>query len=166
MRSSFTDRFIQPTWWLKQSLLYFLGLVGMKLFVLLLFLLLPWLPWVGDWMLRWTEGNEAVEIAFVMFIFPLLMNGVQYWIIDNFIMNKSRSKEGGGAEGGRGGDGHEYERVQGGYDGDESDGESDDGVTAVGDDARGKGEEEGLVAGQGSRRASPSSGVGRKERDD
>lgn len=136
----------------------------MKLFVLVLFLLLPWLPWVGDWMLRWTEGNEALEIAFVMFIFPLLMNGVQYWIIDNFIMDKSRGKAGAGD--GRGDD-HEYERVQGGYDGEESD--SDDGVTAVGEDSeRGKGgvaEEEGLVRGKGSRRASPSADA-RKERDD
>ena len=117
-------------------------------------------------MLRWTEGNEAVEIAFVMFIFPLLMNGVQYWIIDNFIMDKSRSKEGGAGE--RAG-GHEYERVQGGYEGDES--ESDDEVTAVGEEAgRREGkldeQEEGLVQSNGSRRASPSSGSGRKERDD
>lgn len=136
----------------------------MKLFVLLLFLLLPWLPWVGDWMLRWTEGNEAVEIAFVMFIFPLLMNGLQYWIIDNFIMDKSRSKE--GAERGDRDD-HEYERVQGGYDGEDSD--SDDGVTAVGEEGeRRKGDlavEEGMVRGEENRRASPS-GDARKERND
>ena len=88
------------TWWAKQLLVYFLGLVGMKLFVFFLFAALPWLPWVGDWALRWTEGNEALEIAFVMFIFPLAMNAAQYWIIDGFIKGKSDSKEG-------------YEAVQG-----------------------------------------------------
>jgi len=66
----------------------------MKLFVFFLFAALPWLPWIGDWALRWTEGNEALEIAFVMFIFPLAMNAAQYWIIDSFIKGKSEDKEG------------------------------------------------------------------------
>jgi len=57
----------------------------MKLCVFLIFQLLPWIAWVGDWALRWTEGNEAIQIAFVMFIFPLIMNALQYWIIDGFI---------------------------------------------------------------------------------
>jgi hypothetical protein len=57
----------------------------MKLCVLAIFAFLPWIAWVGDWALRWTEGSEAIQITFVMFIFPLIMNGLQYWIIDNFI---------------------------------------------------------------------------------
>lgn len=64
----------------------------MKLFVWLLFALLPWLPWVGDWALRWTEGSEALQIAFVMFIFPLLMNILQYYIIDSFIKDNKRGQ--------------------------------------------------------------------------
>jgi hypothetical protein len=72
-------------WWLKQLLLYFLGLFAMKLCVFLLFVLLPWLGWVGDWALRWTEGREWVQITFVMLVFPLVMNAAQYWIIDSFI---------------------------------------------------------------------------------
>lgn len=62
----------------------------MKLFVFFLFAALPWLPWIGDWALRWTKGNEALEITFALFIFPLCMNAIQYWIIDNFIMDKQR----------------------------------------------------------------------------
>ncbi|KAF2149747.1 hypothetical protein K461DRAFT_329026 [Myriangium duriaei CBS 260.36] len=77
------------TWWIKQSFIYFIGLFGMKLFVLFMFQALPWLPWVGDWALRWTEGNESVQIAFVMFIFPLAMNAIQYYIIDTFIKEKN-----------------------------------------------------------------------------
>ena len=73
------------TWWMKQSLIYFLGLLGMKFCVFILFALFPWLGRVGDWALEWTEGNEALQVAFVMLIFPLIMNALQYYIIDTFI---------------------------------------------------------------------------------
>jgi len=83
----------KTTWWLKQCLIYFVGLIGMKSCVFLLFQLCPWLGRVGDWALRWTEGNEAVQIAFVMFIFPLIMNGMQYYIIDTFIKNNKKDDD-------------------------------------------------------------------------
>ncbi|KAI9703986.1 MAG: hypothetical protein M1820_005768 [Bogoriella megaspora] len=87
------------TWWLKQSLIYFLGLLGMKFCVFILFQMLPWLVWVGNWLLAWTEGNTTLQIVFVMLIFPLIMNAIQYYIIDTFIKNHS-GQEGGesGAE--------------------------------------------------------------------
>ncbi|KAK4556058.1 hypothetical protein LTR86_006754 [Recurvomyces mirabilis] len=111
-------------WWAKQLLIYFLGLTGMKLFVFFLFAAMPWLPWVGDWALRWTKGNEALEVTFAMFIFPLGMNAIQYWIIDNFIMDKKKESKGG------------YEAV--GEDDDDEEGrrEADEhgSVTEVGDD--------------------------------
>ena len=81
----------------------------MKLCVFFIFQLLPWIAWVGDWALRWTEGSEALQILFVMFVFPLIMNALQYWIIDGFIKDPV-------GEGGR------YEVAAG----EESDEESDD----------------------------------------
>lgn len=78
----------RATWWLKQSMIYFGGLLGMKICVLILFQLCPWIVKVGDWALKWTEGNEALQIAFVMLIFPLIMNATQYYIIDTFIKNR------------------------------------------------------------------------------
>jgi len=99
----------KETWWLKQCLIYFLGLIGMKTCVFIIFQLCPWLGRVGDWALRWTEGNEAVQIAFVMFIFPLIMNALQYYIIDTFIkkrgprleeLEESRDRESGDEHGG------------------------------------------------------------------
>ncbi|CAE6997305.1 hypothetical protein PTNB73_04235 [Pyrenophora teres f. teres] len=123
----------RATWWLKQSVIYFLGLIGMKLCVLAIFALLPWIAWVGDWALRWTEGNTALQITFVMFIFPLVMNGLQYWIIDNFIKDPEHgSGEGEGRYGVVGEDDSEDEddedwlererrRRETGIDGDESD---------------------------------------------
>ncbi|KAF2747029.1 hypothetical protein M011DRAFT_383179, partial [Sporormia fimetaria CBS 119925] len=92
------------TWWLKQSLIYFLGLFGMKLCVFFIFQLLPWIAWVGDWALRWTEGNEAVQITFVMFVFPLVMNALQYWIIDGFIKDRENGERGEGYVGVQGED--------------------------------------------------------------
>jgi STIMATE family len=83
----------RATWWLKQSMIYFVGLLGMKTCVFFIFQLLPWIVQVGDWALRWTEGNEAVQIAFVMFIFPLVMNGIQYYIIDMFIKKPIDKKQ-------------------------------------------------------------------------
>ncbi|RDA92631.1 hypothetical protein CP533_1440 [Ophiocordyceps camponoti-saundersi (nom. inval.)] len=75
-------------WWLKQSIIYFGGLFGMKLCVLIIFIIFPWISKVGDWALGWTEGNERLQIAFVMMIFPLVMNALQYYIIDSFIKKK------------------------------------------------------------------------------
>jgi len=79
-------------WWLKQSVIYFMGLMGMKICVLIMFQALPWISRVGDWALRWTEGNERIQVAFVMLIFPVIMNAIQYYIIDSFI--KDTTKEG------------------------------------------------------------------------
>ncbi|TEA19358.1 Vacuolar membrane protein [Colletotrichum sidae] len=80
-------------WWLKQSFIYFCGLFGMKFCVLIIFLLLPWISRVGDWALRWTEGNEQLQIFFVMMFFPLIMNAMQYYIIDSFIKQPQTEHE-------------------------------------------------------------------------
>ncbi|EAS35641.3 uncharacterized protein CIMG_00995 [Coccidioides immitis RS] len=72
-------------WWLKQSVIYFFGLVGMKTCVVVIIHMLPFIVELGDWALRWTEGNTAVQIIFVMLLFPVIMNAVQYYIIDIFI---------------------------------------------------------------------------------
>lgn len=83
----------RATWWLKQSIIYFIGLILMKICVFFVFQLCPWIVRVGDWALRWTEGNEAIQIAFVMLIFPLIMNALQYYIIDTFIKGKNENEE-------------------------------------------------------------------------
>jgi len=76
----------------------------MKFCVFGLFQILPWIAWVGDWALRWTEGDEALQITFAMFIFPLVMNALQYYIIDSFIKDKHAGGGGVGREG--------YERAE------------------------------------------------------
>ena len=66
----------------------------MKICVFFIFQIFPLIAWVGDWALRWTEGNEVVQITFVMFIFPVIMNAVQYYIIDGFIKERQSKTEG------------------------------------------------------------------------
>lgn len=65
----------------------------MKFCVLIIFLMLPWISRVGDWALRWTEGNEKVQIVFVMMLFPLIMNAMQYYIIDSFIKKQTSDED-------------------------------------------------------------------------
>ncbi|KAK4141581.1 vacuolar membrane protein-domain-containing protein [Dichotomopilus funicola] len=122
-------------WWLKQSFIYFGGLMGMKVVVLIMFMMLPWLPRVGDWALGWTEGNEKLQIIFVMLLFPLIMNALQYYIIDSYI--KKKDEEGDAGLGGSGGAlgpagpgrpvAYEELPVSGSDESDESEVESDEG---------------------------------------
>lgn len=78
-------------------MIYFCGLFGMKICVLIIFLVFPWISRAGDWALGWTEGNERLQIVFVMMLFPLIMNALQYYIIDSFIKQQS-PKDGSDAE--------------------------------------------------------------------
>ena len=78
----------RASWWFKQSMIYFLGLLNMKICVFFLIQLFPIIVKMGDWALRWTEGNTALQIIFVMLLFPLIMNAIQYYIIDTFIKKK------------------------------------------------------------------------------
>lgn len=107
------------SWWLKQSILYFVGLLGMKVCVFFIFELCPWIVVVGDWALKWTEGNTALQIAFVMLIFPLIMNAFQYYVVDSFIKkrpdaedNASQDSQEEGERGGLlAGDEHHHDRA-------------------------------------------------------
>ncbi|KAJ5138929.1 uncharacterized protein N7515_003777 [Penicillium bovifimosum] len=80
------------TWWLKQSIVYFMGLLGMKVSVFFIIQLFPFIVKAGDWSLRWTEGNTALQIIFVMLLFPVIMNAIQYYIIDIFIKKQISSQ--------------------------------------------------------------------------
>lgn len=114
----------------------------MKLCVFGLFQLLPWIAWVGDWALRWTEGNKRLQVAFVMLVFPLIMNAMQYWIIDSFIKDDKRVAH---AEDDGDGEGHGEAVGRG----------SEDEAFAVDDDSEDESDEEaGLVKKKGLERES------------
>lgn len=60
------------TWWLKQSLVYTIGLTLMKLAVFVILTTIPQLSIVGDFLLKWSEHHEKSRIFFVMFFFVCL----------------------------------------------------------------------------------------------
>ncbi|CEG78728.1 hypothetical protein RMATCC62417_13295 [Rhizopus microsporus] len=76
--------------WSKQLGIYVLALVTMKVVVLALFGLCPWLERLGEWVLEWTMGNYRIQVVFVMLIFPLVMNIIQFWIVDTIVKHKTK----------------------------------------------------------------------------
>lgn len=74
--------------------------MGMKFVVLIIFMVFPWISRVGDWALGWTEGNEKLQIVFVMMLFPLIMNAMQYYIIDSYIKMQAEASGDAGLDSG------------------------------------------------------------------
>ncbi|KAG0245011.1 vacuolar membrane protein-domain-containing protein [Mortierella sp. GBAus27b] len=77
-------------WW-KQTLVFSLGLVVMKIVVVIV-LTWPFLFTFGEWVLGWTLQNEKLQILFVMLILPLTMNICQFWVIDYILKQKTTEK--------------------------------------------------------------------------
>ncbi|KAF9960924.1 hypothetical protein BGZ72_005424 [Mortierella alpina] len=77
-------------WW-KQTLVFSLGLVVMKIVVVIV-LTWPFLFTFGEWVLGWTLQNEKLQILFVMLILPLSMNICQFWVIDYILKQKPNEK--------------------------------------------------------------------------
>ncbi|CDH54531.1 vacuolar membrane protein [Lichtheimia corymbifera JMRC:FSU:9682] len=75
--------------WSKQLAVYITGLALMKLLVVLLFHLCPWLSDFGRWVLQWTMGNYKLQVVFVMLVFPLAMNIIQFWIVDTIVKHNT-----------------------------------------------------------------------------
>ncbi|KAG8903114.1 hypothetical protein FRB99_003748 [Tulasnella sp. 403] len=71
--------------WARQASVYIVAVVSMKLAVLALLTGLPALLDIGDWILSWTGGNINLQLVFVMGIYPIIMNVVQFWIIDSIV---------------------------------------------------------------------------------
>ncbi|KAI8991286.1 vacuolar membrane protein-domain-containing protein [Mycotypha africana] len=74
--------------WAKQLGVYIFSLVIMKWVVVMLFKACPWIETIGEWVLSWTMGNYRIQVLFVMLIFPLVMNTVQFWIVDSIVKHK------------------------------------------------------------------------------
>ncbi|KAJ7126427.1 vacuolar membrane protein-domain-containing protein [Mycena crocata] len=73
--------------WMRQCALYILALTTMKFMVIGLLALLPGLFTLGAWLLSWTwtGDGDAVQVIFTMGIFPILMNILQFWLIDSIV---------------------------------------------------------------------------------
>ncbi|KAH7923663.1 hypothetical protein BV22DRAFT_1130483 [Leucogyrophana mollusca] len=79
--------------WARQAAVYVLALTTMKLLVVALFAAWPGISKVGDWLLSWTSigKGETVQVIFVMGLFPIIMNVLQFWLIDSIVKASSGS---------------------------------------------------------------------------
>ncbi|EIM87847.1 uncharacterized protein STEHIDRAFT_76464 [Stereum hirsutum FP-91666 SS1] len=72
-------------YWLRQAAVYVFALTSMKILVLILFALFPGIFKLGDWLLSWLGHGDAVQVIFTMGLFPILMNVLQFWLIDSIV---------------------------------------------------------------------------------
>ena len=90
-------------YWARQAAVYVLSLTTMKLAVFLLFALFPGIFDIGEWLLSWTwtgkgdalqvilyvfQRNEVIQFLTshsTMGIFPIMMNILQFWLIDSIV---------------------------------------------------------------------------------
>uniref|UniRef100_A0A3B5QA51 STIM activating enhance n=2 Tax=Xiphophorus TaxID=8082 RepID=A0A3B5QA51_XIPMA len=79
---------VQCTAWLGQCILYILIVMFEKVLMMLL-LLIP--QWKKLALLNPIE-NPDLELAIVMLIVPFFVNALMFWVVDNFLMKKHRTK--------------------------------------------------------------------------
>ncbi|KAJ7098763.1 vacuolar membrane protein-domain-containing protein [Mycena belliarum] len=74
-------------YWLRQAAIYVLALTTMKFMVIGLLALLPGIFTLGAWLLSWTwtGDGDAFQVIFTMGIFPIIMNILQFWLIDSIV---------------------------------------------------------------------------------
>ncbi|KAF8076750.1 vacuolar membrane protein-domain-containing protein [Lyophyllum atratum] len=78
-------------YWARQAALYVLALTTMKLLVITLLVVFPGIFSIGEWLLSWTRVGEgdSLQVIFTMGIFPIIMNILQFWLIDSIVKARS-----------------------------------------------------------------------------
>ncbi|KAK9667465.1 hypothetical protein K7432_017832, partial [Basidiobolus ranarum] len=76
--------------WFKQSLVFLLALSVTKLIIYIGINLFPILVILGQWILDpfVQVGDPRLQVLVVMLIAPLIMNIVQFWLVDNLIRHR------------------------------------------------------------------------------
>ncbi len=72
-------------YWLKQLASYLFVLFLMKMAVLVIFAIFPFLFDVGSWILGLFGNHKDFQVLFSMALFPLAMNILQFWLIDSLL---------------------------------------------------------------------------------
>lgn len=75
------------SYYFKQLILYFVGLLSMKLIVYILLMSVPIFEQVADWLLSVFDPVPRLQVFVVTFVTPLVMNSLQYVLIDNIIQS-------------------------------------------------------------------------------
>lgn len=71
----------------KQLVLYVIAVVLAKIMLGLALFYVPFLDDWGAYLISWTAFDKTVQIAFVMLIFPTIMNSIQYYVVDSIIQS-------------------------------------------------------------------------------
>lgn len=76
-----------PRWsvFFKQASLYMIALIGMKIMLYIFVWWTPFLDDLGAFLISWTTFDPKVQVGFVMLVFPVVMNTIQYYLIDSII---------------------------------------------------------------------------------
>ena len=74
--------------WLRPTGVFVLSLITMKLVVLFLLSVLPFLNAFGSWLLGLFGTQRSLQVVFVMALFPMAMNMLQFWLIDSMLQHK------------------------------------------------------------------------------
>jgi hypothetical protein len=92
MRSGYYGRPPRVSAWLRQLCIFVMALASMKLLVLLALRIFPIFFWFGQWALAPIEaiGDQRIQVVVVMLIFPLVMNIVQFWLVDGVIKGNGK----------------------------------------------------------------------------
>ncbi|KAF8574204.1 hypothetical protein K439DRAFT_1373081, partial [Ramaria rubella] len=72
-------------YWGRQAAVYVFTILTMKLLLVGLFAAWPGIFELAEWLLSWTAGNDRLQVIFVMGIFPIIMNVLQFWLIDSIV---------------------------------------------------------------------------------
>ncbi|SPC60641.1 related to Vacuolar membrane protein [Ustilago sp. UG-2017b] len=72
-------------YWLKQLGSYLFVLFLMKMAVLVILAVFPFLYDVGSWILGLFGSHKDFQVLFSMALFPLAMNILQFWLIDSLL---------------------------------------------------------------------------------
>ncbi|KFO11300.1 Transmembrane protein 110, partial [Balearica regulorum gibbericeps] len=79
---------VQWSAWVGQCVLYIM-IMGFEKTIIIIVLLIP--QWKEVALLNHIE-NPQLELAIVMLIVPFFVNALMFWVVDNFLMKKGKTK--------------------------------------------------------------------------
>ncbi|KAL4247075.1 hypothetical protein ABKN59_001397 [Abortiporus biennis] len=79
------------SYWARQAAVYVFALSTMKILVVLLLALWPGIFKLGEWLLSFLGSSNTAQVVFVMGLFPITMNILQFWLIDSIVKDSSQT---------------------------------------------------------------------------
>jgi len=79
--------------WLRQLGVYLVAIIVMKLSVVALINAAPFLLTFGAWLLGLFGTHRSLQVIFAMAIFPLIMNTVQFWLVDTVLRDSMKRQQ-------------------------------------------------------------------------